>query len=275
MPLALETRRNDLLIRHHQGSKAVGKLLAIHSFRGGTGKSNITGNIAAALAQKGFRVGLIDTDIQSPGVHALFGIAPESVSHTLNDYLLEKCKVEEAACDVTAALMGKLASPKGKLFLIPSSMRSAEITHIIQSGYDVGRLNMGFQQLIQHLNLDFLLVDTHPGVNEETLLAAAISDGLILVMRPDRQDYQGTSVMLELARMLRVPRISLVINKAVGRSDFDLLKHRVETTFKTEVLAVIPLLEELAALGSSDLFCVKAPDHEFSVAVRKIADALS
>ena len=253
----------------------MGKLLAVHSFRGGTGKSNLTGNIAAALTAKGRRVGVIDTDIQSPGVHALFGVNPESARFTLNDYLLEKCKVEEAVCDVTDSVKIKSGQAEGRLYLIPSSMRSSEITHIIQSGYDVGRLNMGFQQLIQHLDLDFLLVDTHPGVNEETLLAAAISDGLILVMRPDRQDYQGTSVMLELARMLKVPRISLIVNKAVGRSDFELLKHRVETTFKTEVLAVIPLIEELAALGSSDLFCMKVPEHEFSQAVRRIADSLA
>jgi Mrp family chromosome partitioning ATPase len=37
-----------------------------HSFRGGTGKSNMTANVAALLAQSGKRVGVIDADIQSP-----------------------------------------------------------------------------------------------------------------------------------------------------------------------------------------------------------------
>lgn len=252
----------------------MGKLLAIHSFRGGTGKSNITGNLAATLATLGQRVGVIDTDIQSPGVHALFGLSQDDSLPTLNDYLLERCEVEEATRDVTGMLAGSLGNPSGKLFLIPSSMKSMEITQIIQSGYDVGRLNMGFQQLIQRLELDYLLVDTHPGVNEETLLAAAISDGLLLVMRPDRQDYQGTAVMLELARMLNVPNISLIINKAVGRADLALLAQRIETTFGAPVLAVMPLNEELAALGSADLFCLKSPSHEFSVAIRKIAASL-
>lgn len=50
------------------------KIISIHSFRGGTGKSNITANIAALLATEGQRVGVIDTDIQSPGIHALFGL---------------------------------------------------------------------------------------------------------------------------------------------------------------------------------------------------------
>lgn len=57
----------------------MGRLIAIHSFRGGTGKSNISGNVAAWLAMQGHRVGIIDTDIQSPGLHALFGVSPATV----------------------------------------------------------------------------------------------------------------------------------------------------------------------------------------------------
>ena len=48
------------------------QIISIHSFRGGTGKSNTTANIAALLAAGGRRVGVVDTDIQSPGIHVLF-----------------------------------------------------------------------------------------------------------------------------------------------------------------------------------------------------------
>lgn len=252
----------------------MGRLIAIHSFRGGTGKSNISGNVAAWLAMQGHRVGIIDTDIQSPGLHALFGVSPATVKSTLNDYLLGRCGIEEAAVDVTTSIVRENDSQSGRIYLIPSSMKTGEITHIIQSGYDVGRLNIGFQQLIQKLDLDYLLVDTHPGVNEETLLAAAISDVLVLILRPDRQDYQGTAIMLELARKLHVPHVHLVINKAVSRSDFKVLQERVVSTFKERVLAVIPLTEDVAALGSSGLFCVEHPQHEFTLAIQQIAAAL-
>ncbi len=62
-------------------------IISVHSFRGGTGKSNTTANVAAELARKGQRVGVIDTDIQSPGIHVLFGLAGESITASLNDYL--------------------------------------------------------------------------------------------------------------------------------------------------------------------------------------------
>jgi MinD-like ATPase involved in chromosome partitioning or flagellar assembly len=50
------------------------KIISLHSFRGGTGKSNMTANLAAVIASQGQRVGIIDTDIQSPGIHVLFGM---------------------------------------------------------------------------------------------------------------------------------------------------------------------------------------------------------
>ena len=60
------------------------KIISIHSFRGGTGKSNTTANVAAILAGQGLRVGVIDTDIQSPGIHVLFGFEEEDMQHSLN-----------------------------------------------------------------------------------------------------------------------------------------------------------------------------------------------
>jgi MinD-like ATPase involved in chromosome partitioning or flagellar assembly len=41
------------------------KLVAVHSFRGGTGKSNVTANLATLLAWTGKQVGVVDTDLQS------------------------------------------------------------------------------------------------------------------------------------------------------------------------------------------------------------------
>src|SRR5512147_1498809 len=175
------------------------KIVSIHSFRGGTGKSNVTANVAAQVAQMGKRVGVIDTDIQSPGIHILFGLEEDKMVHSLNDYLWGKCEIKQAAVDVTS---GMGANIKGKAFLIPSSIKAGEIARVLREGYDVGLLNDGFHDLIDSLNLDVLLIDTHPGLSEETLLSIAISDALVIILRPDQQDFQGTSVTVEVARKL-------------------------------------------------------------------------
>ena len=159
---------------------------------------------------KGLRVGVVDTDIQSPGIHAIFGLEEAQMEHSLNDYLWGLCDIAEAAYDVTGNLDAEIS---GNIFLIPSSLKAGEIARVLREGYDVGLLDAGFQDLIIDLELDALLIDTHPGLNEETLLSIAISDKVVLILRPDTQDYMGTSVTVEVARKLDVAELLLVVNK--------------------------------------------------------------
>jgi MinD-like ATPase involved in chromosome partitioning or flagellar assembly len=247
------------------------KIVSVHSFRGGTGKSNTTANITTLLAMEGRRVGVIDTDIASPGIHVLFGMNEEEMGLSLNDYLWGKCEIQQAAHDVT----GRLGQPiKGQIYLIPSSMKAGEIARVLREGYDVGLLNDGFHQLIDDLNLDVLMIDTHPGLNEETLLSIAISDALAIIMRPDQQDYQGTGVTVEVARKLDVPRMLLIVNKVPAVFDPAEVKTRVERTYDCEVAAVLPHSDEMMALASAGIFALRYPNHPIAASYKQVAAKL-
>jgi MinD-like ATPase involved in chromosome partitioning or flagellar assembly len=255
------------------------KIISVHSFRGGTGKSNSTANIATILAAEGYKVGVIDTDIQSPGIHVLFGLEEDEMKFSLNDYLWGKCEIQDTAVDVTHHLgkdmKGKvLIVPKGQVFLIPSSIKAGEIARVLREGYDVGLLNDGFHKLIEELGLDVLMIDTHPGLNEETLLSIAISDSLAIVMRPDSQDYQGTSVTVEVARKLDVPNLLILVNKVPSVFNTDEVKARVESIYNARVGAVLPHSDEMMALASSGVFVLSFPDHPISQQYRQIAKML-
>jgi MinD-like ATPase involved in chromosome partitioning or flagellar assembly len=256
------------------------RIISVHSFRGGTGKSNTTANLATILASQGKRVGVIDTDIQSPGIHVLFGLQEDDMKFSLNDYLWGKIDVKQTALDVTDKLgkdvTGKvLVIPKdAHLFLIPSSMKAGEIARVLREGYDVGLLNDGFHALVEELNLDVLMIDTHPGLNEETLLSIAISDALAIIMRPDSQDYQGTAVTVEVARKLDVPRMVLVVNKVPQAFNMDEVKARVEKTYNAEVAAVLPHSEEMMTLASAGIFTLRYPDHPITKAYKTLAERL-
>lgn len=246
-------------------------IISVHSFRGGTGKSNTTASLAALLAQDGRRVGVIDTDIQSPGIHVLFGLDEGEMKYALNDYLWGDCTIEQAAVDVTDRLGPSI---KGRIFLIPSSLKAGEIARVLREGYDMGLLSDGFQELVSGLSLDVLLIDTHPGLNEETLLSIAISDALALIMRPDSQDYQGTGVTVDVAQKLDVPRLLLVVNKVPAAfSEADVLR-RVQETYNCEVGAVLPHSDEMMTLASSDIFALRFPDHLVTKRLRALADRL-
>ncbi|MFN8455663.1 MAG: MinD/ParA family protein [Anaerolineae bacterium] len=247
------------------------KIISVHSFRGGTGKSNTTANLTALLAAQGLRVGVIDTDIQSPGIHVLFGMDEDDMGHSLNDYLWGKCAIEETAHDVTSRLGSAI---KGKIYLIPSSIKAGEIARVLREGYDVGLLNDGFHDLIEKLNLDVLMIDTHPGLNEETLLSIAISDALIIILRPDQQDYQGTAVTVEVARKLNVPRLLLLVNKVPEVFNFTDVRARVEQTYNSEVAAVLPHSDEMMALASAGIFVLQYPDHTVASSLKQVATRL-
>ncbi|HUH95792.1 MAG TPA: MinD/ParA family protein [Anaerolineales bacterium] len=254
-----------------------GKIVSIHSFRGGTGKSNTTANLAAQVALAGKRVGVVDTDIQSPGIHVLFGLDENKMGKTLNDFLHGKCSIREVAFNIgeNAADAEGRAKLAGKdLWLFPSSIRGREISQIIREGYDVNRLNEGFQTVLKELNLDYLFIDTHPGLNEETLLSIAISDVLIIILRPDNQDLQGTAVTVDIARSLDVPHLVLMVNKAVPKYDFNDLQKQIADTFQAPVAGVLPLSFDLADNASRDLFSLRYPDHDWSKALRGVTDVV-
>lgn len=247
------------------------KIITIHSFRGGTGKSNITANVATLLAAEGKRVGVVDTDIQSPGIHILFGLAGEEISHALNDYLWGKCSIQQTARDVTSNLGSAI---KGQVYLIPSSINPGEITRVLREGYDAHLLTKGFRNLINDLNLDVLMIDTHPGLGEETLLSIVISNSLAIILRPDQQDYEGTGVTVKVARQLKVPHMMLVLNKVPSVFDPDQLKAKVKQIYDVPVVAVLPHSDEMMALASGGIFAMRYPDHPMTALYKQVAARL-
>ncbi len=252
------------------------KIVSIHSFRGGTGKSNVTANLAVLTALGGKRVGIVDTDVQSPGIHVLFGFDEEQIQVCLNDYLWGRCAIEETAYDVTSALVGApvTAPPQSRVFLIPSSLRPGEIARVLREGYDVTRLNDGFRNLVEKLELDTLFIDTHPGVNEETLLSIAISDSLLIVLRADHQDFQGTAVTVDLARRLETPQVVLLLNKVLPPYDEEALDRQLNATYQVPLAGILPLSEDMVRLASGGVFCMHHPDHPITATLRRVAGIL-
>ena len=244
------------------------KIVSVHSFRGGTGKSNTTANLATTLALQGKRIGVIDTDIQSPGIHILFGLGGEDISIALNDYLWHGVDILETVHDVTANLGDGIS---GRVFLIPSSVKPGEITRVLREGYDAQKLTKGLRKLVDDLELDVLMIDTHPGLNEETLLSLVISHTLLIIMRPDQQDYEGTGITVKVARQLNVPDMMLVVNKTPPSLTPDAVRAKVEAAYDCPVAAVIHHSDEMMDLASAGIFVLRYPDHPMTEQYQQIA----
>jgi septum site-determining protein MinD len=159
--------------------------------------------------------------------------------YTLSDFFFNRCGLEEAAYNLKG--LAELENIDGTIFLLPSRMTVDAIMQVVAEGYDVGKLDDQLNKLIDELKLDLLLIDTHPGFNEETLLTIAISDTLMIVLRPDKQDYHGTAVLVEVAGRMAVPQVHMVANKVVGHVDRDDIVQKIKERIRTRCHRHSPL----------------------------------
>ncbi len=245
----------------------MGSVVAIHSFRGGTGKSNLTANLAYCCASTAARVRVVDTDIQSPGIHVLFGLGESPMKYCLNDYLKGECSIRDTVYDVS----GKLDLPTGTINLIPSRLNAQAIVAMLKEGFDVQKLSTAISDLTRELRLDILLVDTHPGIEEDTLLSIAMCDILVVILRPDEQDYLGTAVTFEIAKRMEVPRTFLIANRVPPDLDSNQFEMKLNETYKVPIIGVLPFSYGLMMAQSKQIYCFASPSDPFSVAIKAAA----
>jgi MinD-like ATPase involved in chromosome partitioning or flagellar assembly len=242
-----------------------------YSSHHGVGRSNIAANLAFLLAAKGQRVGIIDADTRSPAVHHLFRLNETEITYTFNDYLEGKCNIEDAAYDITARLEANLT---GRIFLVPSRNQLKEPIQQLNNLQDAELLNIGCQSLIKIFNLDAVLIDTQPGINEKAFIAVTVSDILIVILRLNQRDYQDTSVAVDIIRQLDIPRILLIINEAPKSFDFSRIKTEVEKIYKCEVAAILPYVEEIMILANQDIFALRYPNHPLTTMLKQVTAKL-
>lgn len=242
------------------------KVIITNSFRGGTGKSTIISNLGSYLASFGFKVILIDADVISPGVHAIFGLDQKDFSKTLTDYLMDGIDIRDAVYDISH----NLSLPDNTLFLVPSSMLKGEITEFLQKKGSSDKLAKVVPQLEKAFAPDYIFIDTHPGLNEEFLVASGVTDTLLNIVRPDNQDYQGLQVSSEVAKKLGLKNY-IVLNKVHHKINKAKLLKTVESSFKLPIAGALPLSEDIILAQSQYVFSDKYPEHEFSHEIQRIA----
>ncbi|RPI29017.1 MAG: MinD/ParA family protein [Chloroflexota bacterium] len=247
------------------------KVIAVHSFRRGAGKSTLAANLAAIYAVEGHSVGVIDTDFHSPTIHFPFHLDEADIYYSLNDFLWGRCTARQCTYDVTNRMTGMI---KGQVCLMPGSTRLSEVNQILREGVDVRLLDEGLREISHSLGLDLIVLDTCAGLNEDTMAAIALSTTLGLILRPDQQDYQGTAVTLDIAHALEIPNIFLITNMVPSAYDLHEVRDEVAEKYHCEVAAVLPFVEEMTSLGSRDIFALCFPGHPLSGEIMSLARRL-
>lgn len=246
------------------------QIVVVHSYRCGTGKTSLVANMATSLAVAGKRVGVIDTALQSPSVHIPFGLNETKTGYYLNDFLLGKCTIEQTIHDVTPSLG---TSQEGQIILVPANVKYGEYDSM-KGVYDPERLAAGIESLTKSLDLEVFLIDTSSGINDDSLFSLAISDTLLIILRPDQQDYQGTAVITDLSRTLDIPRVLLVVNIVPKTFDYAAVKKEVEQIYDYEVAAVLPVSEHFLGLLNRKIFVLDSPHNSLTLDINQLANKL-
>lgn len=140
-------------------------------------------------------------------------------------------------------------------------------------GYDVGLLPEGFDRLAAHHALDVLLLDTHAGLNNESVTAMASADVLMIMARADRIDLSGVEETIALAGRLTCRR-TLVLSMAPEGIDREAARRRSEAVYGAPLAGILPYSPEMAALYGERIFAEAHPDHPLVGEFRTIISAL-
>ncbi|WP_449064132.1 P-loop NTPase [Planomonospora algeriensis] len=235
------------------------RIITVHSSRGGTGKSSTAASMAALMAAQGHRVALVDTDIQSPSVDTIFGIDRLRSECSLVDYLAGRCEIEDAVYPVGEGLS-----------VVTARSSVGAINEITAAGYDVGLLNEGFARLGGALGLDVLLLDTHTGINTETVMSVASSDAMVILTRADRLGLTSAPETVALADQLGCSHRAVVVNMVQGGALGPELHSSAEAVYGCEVTAVLPYAPEMSRLSAEQLFVTAHPRHPLVDGYRRI-----
>src|SRR3982750_3328856 len=163
--------------------------IAIHSYKGGTGKTTIAANIAALLAMSGKKVAILDLDIYAPSLHTYFKITPNK---WINDFLDGNASLDETILDITTSIGNNKIAP-GKFYAI---FRFEISNGTEQWKKQFRKLVFLREQMITKMDMDYIILDTSPGIRHWSIKALSIADKLILTMKMDDLDIEGTKKLL-------------------------------------------------------------------------------
>jgi septum site-determining protein MinD len=253
------------------------RVITVHSFRRGTGKSVIAANLAAQLVLDGARVGLAEVGRGAPSMEYILGYAGGNRRTSLDDFLEQTVPRAMPFFNVgthTGDGAPELREMAGKpLWLAPGQIDLRGRTVIGES--DLIRYYGSLIRASAAQHHDFLFLDAS-ALNyaaDHALLALAIADLALIVLQPDQQDFQGTATLTSLVEAIGTPGSCVVLNQVPMRST-RFTERALMSTYEVEAAAVLPLAEDLLHLDESKLLSVRQPSHPWSVQIRALARRL-
>ncbi len=176
--------------------RAIKKKIMVMSGKGGVGKSTVAANLAARLAERGQKVGLLDADIHGPSIPKMFGI--ENEKPTVDENGIVPISVAENLTVMSVAL---LLEDKDAPVIWRGPAKMAAIKQFLED--------------VSWGKLDYLIVDLPPGTGDEPLSIAQLiekMEGAVVVTTPQDVALISVRKSIKFAEILKIPVIGIVEN---------------------------------------------------------------
>jgi len=250
----------------------VGKIIAVHSYKGGTGKTLLSLNLAATLVKHGKKVCLFDMDFRAPSLSTLLKI--DKAEYWLNDYLNGICNIDKVLIDLSerihnsGSLFVGLANPATEAIRDMSSKdRKWEMRAL-------GRLLSLRNSLIKEEGFDYLILDTSPGLQYSSINAIVTADLVLVATTFDRSDVDGTKRMLRELYDLFEKKTEIVLNKVLHNSSLKFeeeLGTKMKDEYQVPLLGIIPCFCDVLKSEGNIIFAQEKPDHLFTKILEEMA----
>ena len=259
------------------------KTIAFHSYKGGTGKTTLITNLAVLYAKQGFNVCLVDFDLYAPSMSIYFNKTPEMY---INDLL----SGDSGLSDVLVNLSPELGL-KGKLLVCFSNPRKEAIQEIdFKHGLKwqltaLRRFLSAKKELHEKYKIDYLFLDTSPGIRQWSINTLASADIILLLMKDSDMDIEGTRKMISdiydsLSRF--GSKHFILLNKIPGATA---KKHgiflnekewinEIERVVGAQVVGSVPCFCDIQFNRHEFLFALKRPQHPFSTRMSLISEKI-
>jgi MinD-like ATPase involved in chromosome partitioning or flagellar assembly len=235
-------------------------VLTVHSYRGGTGKTLLSTNLAASYS-KNEKVCLLDYDLRAPSLLNMF--KPPQPKLWINDFLNGECEIEECLYEAQPNLFVGYACPDSEAIRDMMGKSRSWETNALGRTIEIKKklTGLGFKKVI---------FDTAPGLIYSSINAVIGADVVALVMRMDAVDILGTKEMVKGVYELLEKPTFVVVNMILPpqREAFSPI---LEKTFGKQTLSYIPCQCEVRGLMAKGKDILIGEDIEYSGAVLKLS----
>jgi flagellar biosynthesis protein FlhG len=241
------------------------RVIAVASGKGGVGKTNLTANLAVALARRGLRVCVVDADLGLANLDVLLGLSPAA---SLRDVLQGERRLRDVMVEGPAGIR-----------IVPAASGFEELTTLTAA--DRQRLLDEIETLDD--SMDALLLDTAAGISPNVLYFAAAAADVLIVITPEPTSLTDAYALIKVLSARYGRREFLVaVNMAAGSSDAEAAFARLSRvagrflSVRLEYQGYVPYDDAVPrAVRRQEPVVLDAPGTPASLAVTELARRLA